>query len=1055
MTSNNPCNARDSSTKKITLLNRSQEISSLEDSESTISQHDARKNSTGTTNDEKQKIISTPYPNSFHNNVTPYTLPHRSYQNANQHDAIMNNANMVTYQNTLNFNPNSMQQMQFQHNYCQPPYLHPTTGIPMHHIHVMNQQTPSQAFHSPFPPFPSYPGYQPGTIINTIPYAVNSLPFSPPINQNPPPPPPPPPSQPLKKKQKKKPNERRIQIFRDKAARHQKALALGMALLNQMEESSPKEEITRDVSSPADDNISTTCLGNIKKNPNDEKVNAVSNVSFDINHNAIGSITNINITNKKPILNDDKAPTDSSVPANISISNPSSTRIARDSFIERTQVTTRSTPAKSDNHVMSSQTSATTHKSVHDISVNETSSTRKARNFPIEGTQVTSMSTLAKPDNIVKPLQKLATARVSSKGSNDNDNSLSRMTIHSRLTETNRKQLNSTPLTETNRTQKLDIHSTVNNKRTDNAMTCTKETKSTTPITDANPVSKVDNPKTGHCQSVKAATYAYPTKRRRFENDYNKDSYNSHYNEKERRRSNVLRSSTYSMSSSSERKKHITDNRSFSSCSKKSLKSLPSRNSSYDNNTLFGNSIPRKSKDKTYSSQYRNIPTHVIVQRDKSNENYSHHSLVNKNDQSSWRQRNNCSSGWGNLSSSSLVSNRQNDTFYNPLEPKKTTCYGGWLPIYYKGPPITTIKKKSKKPAKDKETKERNRKKRLELVKMLKDRLSKSVISDKVMRSESSFKILESKWKIEFLEQFPPEKTNLRLLWTTSFTNHFVGLKIYSMLGEAQLDIMEHISCYIIGLNAQSLKTTSKEETNHVEYALPMDFINIYKTNLFEMEYSDYRFLCGVMRLNKKKRTEAYRSGFLMNSNQVVEFCFGERGECTKKFVYGSEANYFYRKKRALLRIFIELDKKLETNQNLKEKEDTELPPITYDSDGNVSVHSYMFLDGNDDARDSVKREDTSIRETLMCLLFTGFEHSMKCPFSKVYSDINDLYPCYFPDEQCKNGRYGTLQTLLQHVQSKSCKFHDILGDYIRYFIEDKNEEIIKQFVENRASSIK
>ena len=251
MSSNNPCNAKDA-------------ISSLEDSESTMSIHDARKHSNTISKNEGQKIIPSSYPNSFNNDITLHPPLHRPY-NASPHQGMLNNANMVTYHNSMHFNPNSMQQMPFQQNYCQPSYLHPVAGIPMHHIHVVNQPNTSQSIPSPFSPFPPFPNYHPGTTINPLPYAVTSSSFSPPLNHSIPPPPPPPPSEQMKKKRKKKPNEKRIQKFRDKAARHQKVLALGMALLNQIEDSGSKEASTKKSSTSTDDNVSTKCVGNAKK----------------------------------------------------------------------------------------------------------------------------------------------------------------------------------------------------------------------------------------------------------------------------------------------------------------------------------------------------------------------------------------------------------------------------------------------------------------------------------------------------------------------------------------------------------------------------------------------------------------------------------------------------------------------------------------------------------------------------------------------------------------------------------------------------------------------
>ena len=982
MSSNNPCNAKDA-------------ISSLEDSESTMSLHDARKHSNTISKNEEQKIIPSSYPNSFNNDITLHPPPHRPY-NASPHQGLFNNTNMVTYHNPMNFNPNSMQQMQFQQNYCQPNYLHPVPGIPMHHIHVVNQPNPSQSMTSPFSPFPPFPNYHPGATINPLPYAVNSPSFSPSLNHSIPPPPPP--SEQMKKKRKKKPNERRIQKFRDKAAFHQKALALGMALLNQIEDSGSKEASTKESSTTIDDNVSTKCVGNVKKNSLTESGKEISNVSFDINHTGIGSITNINITKKKTCVDDNKSQRDISVPVNISVSNSSPKKKLTDCRLDRTQSDTRSS-----------------------------NSTRGT------GVQLSTKSDITQK---------------STESSKENMKADSTQTIDCSNPESTRSKRDSLTLSNSNSIRQTESQSTTSKKKPENEATSSKKTTSAKPSVDATMVSQRDR----HGKSNLYENNNCVSKRKRMSDNYSTDNYKPYYNEKDRNRYNDHRTATYPKRSSSYKNHQCADNRSSSS----SHKTLPSYNSSYDKNALYGNTIPRKSKEKLHSSQSNHPPTHVIVQKDKPKYKYAHHSVGQKKNSSGWSEKKKTSTGWGNSSCSSVNSSRRNDSDYNPLESRKTFSYGGWLPIYYKGPPVTTIEKKTKSPKKDKKTKERNRKQRLELVKMLKDSFSKRLLSHKIVKNESSFKRLESKWKIEFLQQFPHEMTNLRLFWTTSFTNHFVGIKIYSMLGEAHLEIIGHITSFIIGIHALSLKTSSKKGTNDVTFAIPMNILNMYQTNLLDMEFSDYRFLCGIMRQNQKKRAESNRSGFLLNSNQIAGFCFGVKGgDCVKKFKYGSEAKYFYRKKRALLRTLHELDKNNELQQNKKVQEDNQFAPLSYDSDGNLIIEEYMFEGSEEDAQLTAEREDKAIRETLVSLLFTAFEHSLKCPFSKVYNEVPSLCPCYFPDEECKNGRHGTLEHLLQHVDSKNCKYHHVLGDYIRYFIEDKNDECIRILIENRATSIK
>ena len=992
MESNNTPNVTDASTQKISFLNRSQEISSLEDSESTISHHDARKNTTASSDVEKKKVIPTSHLTSFNDNAPSISHPHRHYHNVSPPNSVLNNSSMVTFQNPMNFNPNYMQQMQYQQNYCQPPYLHAATGIPMHHMHLTNQHNPSQSIHSPFPSFPSFPGYLPGSTVQPNPYTMNSTSFSPPMNHSFPPPPPPPPSNSVNKKRKKKPNERRIQKFRDKAARHQKALALGMALLNQMDASTSTRESVEHSRKTEDDNVSTTCLGNIKKSQT-ETVDEVSNVSFDIKHTSTASISNINITKKKTTSDAGKPPFNQSLPANISV--------------------TKAFPRN------------------------------KIEELPAKRTESTNTAIQSTNEPILKRTHNSDFGRKSPHDDKHRNTASSSLFDNSRNSESTKKHAV---------TCQNEIIPLTSNKSSDKDVSSSKDTTSARPVDTAHLPSIDVQLKSRHCSPVKSDSHMSQFKRRRHENDYYSESYKAHKDERDRRRYNDYRKTTTSSRSSTEKKQQNTYSRSSSFSSKRSLKSLPSHYSSNDKNALFGHSIPRKSSGNSDGSHYGNPPEQVIVQKPISSDNSSHQSSIYKNQTSSWRQSNSNSSGWGHSSSSSGKSSQRNVRNYNPFESKKTTCYGGWLPIYYKGPPSTTIKNKSMTTKKDKASKERSRKQRLELVKMLKDRLSKSAHKENVMTNVSSFKRLETKWKIEFLEQFPPEMEIPRLFWITSFTNHFVGLKIYSMLFAAKLEIIGHITSFIIGSHAVTLKTNSKRESHHNEYALPMSILNTYKTNLFEMEFSDYRFLCGLIRVNKKNRVEDNRCGFLVNSNQIAAFCFGARGPCDKKVAYGSEQNYFYRKKRALLRTFHDLDAKLEMNRKKDEQNNYEL---RYDSDGDIIIEDYMFEGSYEDAQLSVEREDSATRNTLMCLLFTGFEHSLKCPFSKVYSDITQLFPCYCPDEQCKNGRYSNLDTLLQHVRSKNCDYHNILGDHINYFMEDTNEEFMEELKRSRITSAK
>ena len=975
MASNNPSKSNINSTKKYSCPNQSQEISSLEDSESTLSHHGTRKIVTLSNTNEEQKLDSSSYPNTV-NNINLNTNSHRQYPNVAPHGTILNDTRVVTFQNPMYSNPNAMQPMHFQPNFCHPPYFHPSQGIAMNHYPSVNQHHLSQHIHPPFAPYPAFPAYHHGSSMNSIPYPVNASPFPPSLHHNPPQHSPIP--EPPKKKRKKKPNDKRIQKFRNKAARHQKALALGMALLDRMEESNSKEITPKEITTSTDCNHSTTFMESLKNN----QKSRVSNISFDINENVIGSISNTNISANKVDANEDKTIKDISVITNISVAEPISTK-------SPTDVSSQRPITSSSQSTASSKTSASVGNHKHDgQSLNK-----------------------------------------KTHSSNRQLNTRQTDTIISKTKSSSHKNTVDTPdLTKNYSSNKSSLGSHISSKN---------------PISSNTKGSQSWIGRSSFSHRNVSRSHASSSKQRRPEGNSRKLRTTSTEHVKNTLDNEEKRSSCISRVSSLSKKHNDADAQSTSSISKRSSRSLPSYNSSLDRKGLFSNTIPKKSRVASTESQSRSHPTHVFVQNNNLERKKNSSGWRKNNDSSGWSKKKNSSSGWGTSSpSSSLVDLRRKDKNCNPLAPKKTTSYGGWLPTYYKGPPITNKVTDSKMKKKDKRTKERNRRQRLELVKMLKKRLSQPIPKPK--ESDCTFKRLESRWKIQFLEQFPREMLNLRLLWTTSFTNHFVGLKIFSMLGEAQLEIIGHISCFIIGNNALSLDSSSTDDNAETKKAFTMELLRNYKNNLLDMEYSDYRFLCGVIRCNKKERADKTRSGFLLTSNQVADFCFGEKGECIRKFMYGSEMALFYRKKRALLRTIYELDKISECNKEKNSQETTDLQPLTYNSDGDISIKSYMFEGHDEDAFLTQTRHDSSCRDTLLSLMFTGFEHSMKCPFSKIYSDVNYLYPCDFPDELCKNGRYYTLETLLQHVDSKHCTFHDILGKYIRYFNEDNNEDCVR-----------
>ena len=71
---------------------------------------------------------------------------------------------------------------------------------------------------------------------------------------------------------------------------------------------------------------------------------------------------------------------------------------------------------------------------------------------------------------------------------------------------------------------------------------------------------------------------------------------------------------------------------------------------------------------------------------------------------------------------------------------------------------------------------------------------------------------------------------------------------------------------------------------------------------------------------------------------------------------------------------------------------------------------------------------------TLFLLMFSGFERTLKCPFSQVYSDLAYLYNCPLPDTLCRNCNFDHITYLRQHADSKSCLHHQVLSKSFEFW---------------------
>ena len=101
MASNNKDNSRNTSSNKVSDVNRNLEISSLDDSESTTSYHDSNKIISQPVIKEQQRLVSSSFPNTSHNHNRLNTNIHRQYPNVSSHGSI-------TYQTPISFSTNTL-----------------------------------------------------------------------------------------------------------------------------------------------------------------------------------------------------------------------------------------------------------------------------------------------------------------------------------------------------------------------------------------------------------------------------------------------------------------------------------------------------------------------------------------------------------------------------------------------------------------------------------------------------------------------------------------------------------------------------------------------------------------------------------------------------------------------------------------------------------------------------------------------------------------------------------------------------------------------------------
>ena len=287
-----------------------------------------------------------------------------------------------------------------------------------------------------------------------------------------------------------------------------------------------------------------------------------------------------------------------------------------------------------------------------------------------------------------------------------------------------------------------------------------------------------------------------------------------------------------------------------------------------------------------------------------------------------------------------------------------------------------------------------------------------------------TYKNLTKYWKAPFLASIEEELTSFRLVWTSSISWHYAGLKIFSLLENSIQDIM-----YVIGecLVGRSVYVTMSDIKDKAQY--DSDYIDRDKsviTNLQSLwrkfdssSYLEYRFFCTFIQQYYMKRVkDCVKNGFLMSAGDLAQFCFAEKCNNIVRYRYGTDMQFFEYRQKAMLETFKYIDISIDKY------------PLDSDSEPEYDPDSPWFSDDEKIKVRGMHRD--GLKEMLFMLQFTGFESTLKCPCSKVYySDLLFLYGCPLPEDHCKNQVFRDITSLYQHFDNKGCIFHSVLSNYL------------------------
>ena len=257
---------------------------------------------------------------------------------------------------------------------------------------------------------------------------------------------------------------------------------------------------------------------------------------------------------------------------------------------------------------------------------------------------------------------------------------------------------------------------------------------------------------------------------------------------------------------------------------------------------------------------------------------------------------------------------------------------------------------------------------------------------------------------------------------------HFAALKIFSLLDDSSEDIMHIIGECLIGRSVYVTNSDIKEKAQCASDYLDRDKSVI--TNLQSLafkfktsSYSEHVFFCAFIQQYYHKRVDdCVKKGYLLTAGDLAQFCYAEKCDNITRCFYGSELKFFRFRQEATLSTFKYIDKFVADY------------PLDSDSEDEGYSESPFFSD--DENVKVVGMHKDRLKVMLYMLQYSGFESTLKCPCSKVYSDLIFLYGCPLPENQCKNQSFHDIGSLYQHFNSKGCIFHTVLSQYLKNLCE-------------------